>query len=155
MLYLYFMIGVLLIIVFVLVLFYRNVQMYLRKAQNEACKYKQLFQMTCEWVNKEKVIINYIEKKGYKTIAVYGLGDVGKKVLSELEESSVKILYCIENGTGNCDSKYSVIRECDELSAVDAVIVTPIFYFDQIAKSLQQKGLKNIISIEDIIYRVK
>ena len=40
----------------------------------------------------------------------------------------------------------------DELPTVDAVVVTAVFYFDQIASELQEKVECPIVSVEDVLY---
>ena len=42
----------------------------------------------------------------------------------------------------------------DELESVDAIIVTPIYYFEEIEGKLVEKVDCPIISIEDIMYEV-
>ena len=42
----------------------------------------------------------------------------------------------------------------DELPDVDAVIVTPVFFFDEIEEMLASKMDADIVSMEDILYEV-
>ena len=42
----------------------------------------------------------------------------------------------------------------DYLPEVDAVIVTPVFYYDEIKKNLSDKVKGKIISLHDILYEI-
>ena len=47
-----------------------------------------------------------------------------------------------------------VMSPDDVLPEVDAVIVTPVFFFDEIEELLVSKMNADIVSIEDILYEV-
>lgn len=79
---------------------------------------------------------------------------VGETLLGELEGTNINAKYAIDK---NADGIYSEIdvREPDEvLEHVDAVIVTPITYFNPIKDMLSQKMDCPILSIEDILYEI-
>ena len=40
------------------------------------------------------------------------------------------------------------------LPKVDAIIVTPVYFFDEIKDMLQKKTVCRIISLEDVIYKL-
>lgn len=124
---------------------------------NMSEKHLSLYLMMNQWVKvkqENKSISDYLEKNGYKEIAIYGMNYVGETLLSELKDSNVKVKYGIDK---NADTMYldiDVVTPDDELEEVDAVIVTAITFFDEIADNLSEKISCPIISMEDILYEV-
>lgn len=127
----------------------------LRNAKNLSDKHLMLFLLMNEWVKvkqENKSVEEYLLSLGYSDIAVYGTSYVGQRLCDELCDSKVNIKYCIDQkGSGNYKGCTIVplSRECE---AVDAIIVTPIFYFEEIRSQITKVMDVPIISIEEIIY---
>lgn len=149
-----FIIIIAFVIFFILIQCKKEAEYYLYKAQNEAAKYKQLYRLMCIWDSKKDgdlIVKEYLEKNNFQTIAIYGMGDVGLKVLKSLDNSGIKVAYGIDNGIVK-EKSIKVISSRDEFEKVDAIIVTPIFDYYAIEQELKNKGIINIINIEDVIY---
>lgn len=99
-----------------------------------------------------KTIPQILEKRNIHTIAIYGIGKIGKHVINEIKGSTISIAYGIEKlRTGYCDGL--VVKNVEEdLPEVDAIIVTAIYNFDEIEDILTRKVNCPIISLEEIIY---
>ena len=127
----------------------------LRKAKNLSDKHLMLFLLMNEWVKVKqanKSVGNYLLEKGYKRIAIYGMSYAGQRLYDELQDSQIEIAGCIDQKGGG---KYRdhPIQGVNTLSdGVDAVIVTPIFFYDEIRSSLEKTTSADIISLEEIIY---
>ncbi len=129
----------------------------LGKIQNLSDKHFALYLMMNEWVKikqKNKSIADYLEKKGYKRIAIYGMNYVGETLMTELENTNVEVMYAIDKNAENIYSDIDVVTPEDNLGEVDAVIVTPITFFDEIAENLSEKMDCAIISMEDVLYEI-
>ena len=66
-------------------------------------KHLELFLMMNQWVKVKqegKHLASYFEKKGYKTIAVYGMSFAGETLVNELKGSGIQILYGIDQRGG-------------------------------------------------------
>ena len=64
---------------------------------------------------------------------------------------------CIRDRDKNADNIYSsveVMNLSDDLPEVDAIVVTAVFFFDEIAEELADKVNCPIISLEDMVYEV-
>lgn len=110
-----------------------------------------------QWVQVKqdgKSLDSYFEKYEYKKIAVYGMNFVGQTLCKELEGSHIQISYAIDKNAENIYADFDVVTLEDNLEDVDAVIVTPIYYFDEIEEQLASKMSCPIISMEDILYEV-
>lgn len=104
--------------------------------------------------NEGKNLEEYFLDNEYKNIAVYGLGELGHRLIEELRHSSINIKYAIDQNSESIFSEFEVLSLDDNLPDVDAVIVTPIFDFNDIKQSLEDKINCNIISLEDIVYEL-
>lgn len=117
-------------------------------------KHLALYLLMNQWVRLKqdhKSIAEYLEGKGYKNIAIYGMNYVGETLLHELEGSSVKVAYGIDKKADAMYSDVDIISPDDTFETVDAVIVTPITFFDEIEELVSGKVDCPILSIEDIV----
>ncbi len=127
------------------------------KQKEYAEKHLALFLMMNQWVRvkqENKSIVEYLEKKGYKEIAIYGMNYAGETLLAELAGSKVSVKYGIDKNADSIYSDIDVVTPDEELLNVDAVIVTAITYFDEIEEKLAEKMKCPILSLEDILYEV-
>lgn len=105
-------------------------------------------------VRDGRSVAEYLEKKNYRTIAIYGMHYLGETLLDELSGSAVKVAYGIDKNTDQSSEDYKIYSPDEELPAVDAVVVTAFFYFDEIEKLLCDKMDCPVLSIEDILYEL-
>jgi len=127
----------------------------LDKAQAMSDKHLQLYRMTNEWLKTKqegKSLAGFLKKLGYKTVAVYGMGITGDRVLDELENTDIEVKYCIDQNAKNIYSVVNVLSPNETLEEVDAVIVTTITFFDQIENTLSKKLKSKIVALDDLIY---
>lgn len=107
------------------------------------------------WVKQSgKSLCQFFEDNRISEIAVYGMAELGELLCHELKETSVKVKYGIDRRAS--DKKESCVNVMDfnnskEYHDVQAIVVTPIQYFDDIAKQLRKKTDADIISLEDVI----
>ena len=127
----------------------------LRKAKNLSDKHLMLFLLMNEWVKVKqanKSVSEFLLNEGYRRIAIYGMSYVGQRLYDELMDSDVEIIACIDQKGGGTYFNHNIV-DVDKLpSDIDAIIVTPIFYFEEIKKNLEKNVLANIVSLEEIIY---
>lgn len=127
----------------------------LRKAKNLSDKHLMLFLLMNEWVKVKqanKSVSGFLLNEGYRRIAIYGMSYAGQRLYDELMDSDVEIIACIDQKGGGTYSNHNIV-DVDKLpSDIDAIIVTPIFYFEEIKKNLEKNVLANIVSLEEIIY---
>lgn len=129
----------------------------IRKQKGYADKHLALYLLMNQWVKvkqENKLIGEYLAQKGYKEIAIYGMNYVGETLLREVADSDVKVKYGIDKKAETIWSDIDLFSPDDELQAVDAIIVTPITFFDEIEDLLSVKMECPIISIEDILYEI-
>lgn len=127
----------------------------LSRAEGNSDKHLAIVNLLSMWMqNKESglKIEKYLNAKNIKTIAIYGMSFVGERLYDELENSNIKVTYCIDRNANNIYKDIDVKHPDDELLEVDAIIVTAFMYFEEIEKKLKEKTNATIISIDDIVY---
>lgn len=120
-------------------------------------KFKSYYNMLNQWLilkQEGKSLEKYFLDNGYKTIAVYGMGEMGNRLYDELKGSSVEIKYAIDKNAASTYSELEVVDPEDDFTEVDAVIVSAIFAFDEVEELLQKKVDCPVISLEDVVYEV-
>lgn len=120
-----------------------------------ADKHLALYLMMNQWVKvkqENKSIAEYLEQKGYKEVAIYGMNYAGETLYNELKETGVKVKYAIDRNANQKYADVDVVSPEDDLPNVDAVIVTAITFFEEIEEKLAEKISCPILSLEDILY---
>lgn len=134
----------------------------LKKQKELERRYRKYYILENKWLYDEK--LNKIHEKWLKdnkiaNVAVYGLGTMGELFISEMEKvADVGLSYIVDKderlqNMGYNDYKVIGIDEMGDMQKVDAVIVTPVYDFDDIKKELEQiVDGTNIVSLEEIIF---
>ena len=90
-------------------------------------------------------------------IAMYGAGLLGELFYRTIEDSAIEVACFIDKEAGVEEGLNGIplypLEDYEYKGDVDAIIVTPVFYFDDIKKELLEKGIpeKKIVSLEKII----
>lgn len=127
------------------------------KWQRMSDKHLALFLMMNQWVKikqKDKNLSEYFERNNYKNIAIYGMSYAGETLLEELKDSGICVKYGIDKRAVRISEEVDMVTVEDDLREVDAVVVTAITFFDEIAEELGSKVNCPILSLEDILYEV-
>lgn len=144
--------------------YYKEIKKYidsefqLKNAEAEADKRYLNSRVLAEWTNKlmqgKDPVGEYFGSSSEKSVAVYGMMELGRLLVDGLEKNSVKIRYIIDRNVGTGYKNYPMFFPGDELPNVDLIIVTPIVYFEEIYMQLKELTKARIVSIEDIIFPI-
>lgn len=105
--------------------------------------------------NEGKSTASYFQDMGYEHIAIYGMAELGNRLMEDLEGSSIQIDYGIDRDISCSIARIDeVYYPDDELPETDAIIVTPYSMFDEIKELLEQKVKCPIISLEEAVWSV-
>jgi hypothetical protein len=114
---------------------------------------------TAEWLFEllQETTNNAIEKfcisKGYKTVALYGFGGaISEIVMQTLKDSDIKVEYAIDRNNNTIKNKDIPIYGLNDIfPSVDAIIVTPVYYYNTIEKDLKLITDIPIVSLEEVL----
>lgn len=133
-------------------------QKELQDLRKKADRDRKLITVYDQWmlINQEgKSIANALKSQGFCSAAIYGIGILGERVYAELRNSGINIDYLIDkNITGVYIDDVVIYKPEDKLPQTDAIIVTPIFFYEEIKKDLQKENQYPILSFEDILYKI-
>ncbi len=108
---------------------------------------------------KKKSLKAFLDRYGYKKIALYSLGTLGNIFLEEFYAEKTDIACLIDKNNGNFPQEIHGIpvippEEIGEFSDVDAVIICHVYYYNQIADDLIKLGVpeEKILSLNDIVF---
>ncbi|MFR1908486.1 MAG: hypothetical protein ACLS28_23345 [Clostridium neonatale] len=116
-------------------------------------KYKEYYQVLNMWLQlkiENGSLEKYFLENNYKTIASYGMGELGEKLYLELKDTDIRIKYCIDN-SDRIRTDLRTYKTEDTLPKVDIIIITPIYDYNNIYAELKKKNDYKIQSISDII----
>ena len=120
-------------------------------------KHLALFMMMNQWVRVKqegKSVADYLKRNNFTTVAVYGMSYVGERFIKEVKNSKIQVAYGIDRNAGGIYADIEVVTPDDHLKEVDAVIVTSIFFMNEIERALSAKLSCPILSLEDILYEL-
>ncbi len=127
----------------------------LEEKQKKSDKYLSYFNLLDRWLickEKNNKFTDYFEKNKIETVAIYGMGKIGKHLKYELENAEIKIAYVIDEGERIIYSKEERYNLRDALPLVDIVIVTIIDEFEDIkTKIIEKNKMLKVISLNEII----
>lgn len=120
-------------------------------------KFKGYYTMLNQWLllkQEGRSLEEYFVVNGYKTIAIYGMGEMGNRLYDELKNTSIEVKCGIDKNALSTYSELEVIDLDDEIPEVDAVVITATFAFDEIEEELSEKISCPIVSLDDAVYEI-
>ena len=125
------------------------------KRMTQIERYKCYLDMMNQWLillQEKKSICSYIEKEGWRFVAVYGMSIYGRHVIRELKNTDCIVAYGIDRKAIGEYEGIKILKPVKGLPKVDVVINAVIHEHDDIRKNLQDIVSCPIISLEDIVF---
>ena len=89
---------------------------------------------------------------GYQSIAIYGYGMLGRHLVHQLGKAGINVKYAIESQKGkDAADDMEIYSLNDNLPAVEAVIVTVLYEYEEICDALKHKIETNILPITKLL----
>lgn len=107
--------------------------------------------------NQNKKFSDYFHQYGYRTIAIYGAGDLGRLLYEEIKDTDITVKYFVDrNGEGIREIDgipVITILEMKDKEEVDVLVITPIGNYDTICQTLvRQMPEMRTISLREAVY---
>ena len=114
------------------------------------------FNLFDQWLKKYedgKDIKAFFIDNDIKSVAIYGLGALGRHLLNQLCQEGIEVAYAIDRMAGELkDSGIKVLgSDSESFPVADVIIVTPIQDYWSIVSILETKTKVPIVSLEDVI----
>lgn len=121
-------------------------------------KFKGYYNLLNQWLllkQEGKSLEEYFVENGYKTVAIYGMGEMGNRLYDELKSSQeIEMRYAIDKNAAGAYSELQVLELEDDLPQVDVIVVTATFAYEEIEKKLNERIDYPIVSLEDVVYEI-
>ncbi len=115
---------------------------------------KSYYDILNKWLSmkqKGESLEEYFLDYGYKSVAIYGMGELGKRLYDELKDTNIKVLYAIDKNSGGKYLDIDIKSPDEDLPEVDVTVVTAVFAFDEILSELEDKLSSQIISLNELL----
>lgn len=132
----------------------RKMDRELAKATLLSNKHFSMFCIMNRWLEakqQEKHMDVYLKKRGFRTVAIYGMHYIGERLYKELENTQIEVSYGIDQNKDGSNCALTIYKPDDKLPLVDAVIVTTPLYYYAIKRTLGEKLNIPIISVLEVI----
>lgn len=127
----------------------------IEQKKSKVDKFKSYYSMLNQWLvikQEGKSIEQYFIDNNYKTIAIYGMGEMGNRLFDDLKGSNIEVKYAIDKQAAGTYAEVEVLEPEENLPEVDVVVITAIFACEEIEEELGELVDYPIISLEDVIY---
>lgn len=125
--------------------------------QQLANKHLAIMKLYDRWMETKqegKSVIDFFHANNIKSIAIYGMSFVGQRLYEELKNSDINVRYCIDKNATSIYADIEIVSPEDELEEVDAIVVTAIYFYNEIEEQLETKTDIEIMSLEDILFEL-
>lgn len=95
-------------------------------------------------------IEQYFHNQGYKRIMIYGNGHIGKRLRQALDQTDIEVVAVMDKVIP-AEAKELVIGIDSAVPDIDCIIVTPVFFYDEISAMLEEKTNVPIVSLQIVI----
>lgn len=127
------------------------------KEDFRANKYTFNFNYSCKWIRllqEGKSLAQYFRDNQMDEVAIYGMGELGKCLYTDLQKSNVKVTYVIDRDNRLQSPDYTLLSPDSEFPPMDTIVVTAAFEFEEIKTKLKDKTCAKILSLKEIIDEV-
>lgn len=127
----------------------------IKKSKEKADKYERLFQLYESWLTlrqRGETLEKYFRKHSIQKTVVYGYGTTGRRLVSELAQSGIKVEYIVDKKKAVKTEGISLYHPDDKLPDANVMVITPLVEGRKIRETLQNKFTGDILLIEDILY---
>ncbi len=127
-----------------------------RNINEELFKSREFYFILLQWIKvhqEGRNLEDFFIKNGYKSVAIYGMKELGEALLDELRDSQIEVKYGIDRDAYAIYTDIDVFKPDDCPDEADVVVVTAVHYYDEIKKMLQGRLDCEIISIEEVVWK--
>lgn len=135
----------------------KNQKKRISQLDDSCYKFKEFYEVLNQWLRVHqsgKDLSKFLIAHNYRSIAIYGMRELGEALLNELKGSEVEVKYAIDRNAEDIYAEVDIYRPEDELEKVDVVIVTAIHWFDEIEVNMKEKIDCPILSLDDILFEM-
>lgn len=132
-------------------------------ADTELVKKNEILLRLCSrWLfikNKGKSTADYFITNHIATVAIYGCGELGKRLIEELEASCISVIVGIDQYAERLDAPTKVVLPTREYAnrwnCADAIVITSPYFYNEIYSVMRTYGYEGqILALDDILMSI-
>lgn len=131
-----------------------------KEKENENSRNLKKFQLLNQWM-KLKIrgiqLKEFLEDREIRSIAIYGMGELGWLFYDELKFCGVGqlVTYGIDQNGNQGGKEISIYSLCSTLEKTDAIIITPVLITDLIEDAIYKElGEQVTFTLEEVLYEL-
>lgn len=127
------------------------------QTMREMQRYKKKYDLLYQWMNLRLNgvdIIEFFRDRKLESVALYGMGDLGRLIYKELEQYKI-IKYGIDrqHPAGITDLRIFTLEDAKE--KVDAILITPVLITDEIEDDIYEVlGEQTTFVFEEVLFEL-
>lgn len=124
------------------------------KLSARLAKFEDYFAISNKWIKNKNMgisVLDYFERNGYESVAIYGMGELGKRLYEELKNQGKTVTFVMDRKASGIDPGLRICGIDDEIPEVDVIVITPTFDYASIEEQLKKVTSAKIISIKDVV----
>lgn len=132
----------------------RKTEAQYKELKERLAKFEDYFAIANRWLknrNRQISVADYFKKNHYEKVAIYGMGEIGKRLYEELKEEGVVIEAVFDRSAQRLDPSLKVCSLDGPIPELDVVVITPTFDYDAIEEQLKKVISCKIISISEVV----
>ena len=117
-------------------------------------RYERYFWTLNKWIflkTHEIDLFKHPQLRNFGSLALYGMGEIGKRIYEELESSGRKINFLVDKNGDALFADIPIYTGMEALPQVDVIIVSMICEFQEIEEHLKRVYLGPILSFEKVV----
>lgn len=126
-----------------------------KELRDRLAKFEDYFAISNKWLKNRNMgipVLDYFKQHNYETIAIYGMGELGKRLYEELKNQGKEVAFVLDRcARGGLDPNMNVCSMDEKLPDVDVIVITPTFDYASIEEQLKKVTDAKIISIKDVV----
>lgn len=126
------------------------------KESNE--KMHLFYDVLVSWINllqNGEKIEAILRKRGYHSIAIYGMAELGQLLLNELLKTNIEVKCLIDQKADMLEFNTKIVKPTEFDECVDAIIVTAVYNFSEIEKQMTSISECVCISLEELVCQME
>lgn len=110
-----------------------------------------LFHDWLEFLYSGGSITQYFHRNGYKKILIYGNGYIGQRLFHALEQTDIEVVAVMDQTNSSDSLAEGILIGVDSrIPEIDCVVITPVFYYEEIRHMLQKKTQCPMIAVDTL-----
>lgn len=112
-------------------------------------------EMMNQWLilkQEGKSIARYLERNGFRSVAVYGMGIYGRHAVRDLQGTGVSVVYGLDRKKMKPYLGVEILQPTGELPQADVIINSVLHDHMDIKAALSQVTDIPVVSLEDVVF---